>query len=215
MAAATTFIIVIGMALSATATPFNFELGGDTCDISDLNVDYAVSQMLSRLPKKREITNPVFYGQAAEIFETGRMELIGMDTLKRYGPVQSYCVNDTRLIQFDLVSDGGAQLAVPWRSCSGKEGMMTLVAGYTRFTVQLRVEGSGSDARMQYMGPTLPVATEDLDVVFEGAGPSIRTAVGVISKFFNPILREIWNAQFFRQFKGSLEEILPVGVNEV
>ncbi|XP_077527979.1 uncharacterized protein LOC144139543 [Haemaphysalis longicornis] len=214
MAATTALISLVCLALSATANPLDFEFGEHDCDFSDLNVEYAVNQLLARLPKEREITKTAFVDYDG-FFETGRMQATGLDTLKRYGPLERFCVNGTRVVQFDIVSDGGARLVVPWRSCSGHEGTITLVAGYSRFTVQLNVEGSGSDARLQYMGPNLLVATEDLDLVFEGAGPVFRTAVEIISKFLDPFLREVWKSQFFRQFNPSLQQILPVGINEV
>lgn len=203
--------LVVCLALSVKAAPPDSELGGNSCDFSDLNVDHAVNQIFTRLPKQREITDPVFLGYGG-IFETGRLQATGLDTLQRYGPLQRYCVNGTRVIQFDIVSDGGARLIVPWKSCSGTEGTIKLEAGYSRFTVQLKVEGSGSDVMLQYMGPNLHVATEELLVRFEGVGDRIMAAVGVICKLVDPLVREVWKAQFFRQFNASLQEILPVSV---
>lgn len=211
MAAMNALIAVVCLALSATANPLDFELGGNTCDFLDLNVEQAVNQMLARLPKQREMTNPE-YPDYGGFFETGRMQATGFDTLKRYGPLQRFCANGTRMVQFDLFNDGGARLVVPWKSCSGKEGTITLVAGYSRFTVQLKIERQGTDDVLQFMGPNLLVAMEDLMVVFEGAGPQIRTAVGIISKFLDSLLREVWMAQFLRLFNGSLQGILPVGL---
>lgn len=214
MAVTTALIAVACLALCATANPLDFELGGNTCDFSNLNVEASVNQLLPRLPKDREITRTVFPGDNG-FFETGRMQATGLDTLKRYGPLQRFCVNGTRLIQFDVVSDGGARLVVPWKSCSGKEGTITLVAGYSRFTVQLKIDAAGTDDILQFMGPNLIVAVEDLDLIFEGAGPGVRTAVGIIAKFLDPVLREVWKSQFFREFNASLQQIFPVGINPV
>ncbi|KAL1418035.1 hypothetical protein MTO96_026314 [Rhipicephalus appendiculatus] len=82
------------------------------------------------------------------------------------------------------MDNGDLAFYSPWRSCSGQEGHVKLLAHYSSFTVVFRLSprDSGNDVVLIYEAPALPVHVQDIYAIVEGAGDAIRTASRVLSK---------------------------------
>ncbi|KAL1418019.1 hypothetical protein MTO96_026300 [Rhipicephalus appendiculatus] len=141
------------------------------CDFSGIDLDGAVDKVLGLLPQYHAPDDRGFR-KAFNGLETGTLNVTGLDKIRRFGPIQPYCVNGTRLISVDVLDKGGAKLTLPWRACSGQEGTLNLRTKLSRFTLVLRVEAAGfnQDAALAYEGPIVPVIVLEPHVYIDGAG---------------------------------------------
>ncbi|KAL1418016.1 hypothetical protein MTO96_026297 [Rhipicephalus appendiculatus] len=142
--------------------------------------------------------------------ETGTLNVTGLDKIQRYGPIQPYCVNGTRLISVDLIDRDDVKLALPWRACSGQEGTLNLRADLSRFTLVFRVEAAGfnQDTILAYEGPIVPVIIVEPYVYIDGAGSGARAATMVLSRILPALTQHLWNDYFFMYFRGALRQAL-------
>ncbi|KAL1418023.1 hypothetical protein MTO96_026304 [Rhipicephalus appendiculatus] len=144
--------------------------------------------------------------------ETGDVNVIGFDQIRRFGPIHPYCVNGSRLMSVDLVSPEDVILSLPWRACSGQEGTVNLRAGFSRFTVVFGVQASGlnQDATLTFAGFS-PVITSEPHVYIDGAGTELRQATIILSKMLPSIPQYFWNIYFFTLIKGAIYQALGYG----
>lgn len=180
---------------------------GPTCDFRGIDVDAAVSRFLAKMPKDAKIGRKPFH-TIFPGFEVGGLQIQGLQLLRQFGPAVPYCVNGSRQLQVDLINNGRVFLSVPWRTCSGNEGSVTLSAGVSRFTVQLgfnRADSARGGANPHLLDYA-PAATEELFVGVLGAGPAAKPATVALSKIFDGVLREAWNNVFYQAFLGVLNE---------
>ncbi|KAL1418032.1 hypothetical protein MTO96_026311 [Rhipicephalus appendiculatus] len=175
--------------VAASAGAFPSELGFSAsfprtgCDFAGVDLEGAVDELLAKLPEKVTSFEGEYHTLVPGI-EIGYPVAIGLNKLRRYGPALPYCVNGTRFLKVDVMNNGDLAFTSPWRSCSGQEGHMKLLAHYSSWTVIFRVSpgGSGGDVVLTYDAPALPVHVQDIYLVVEGAGDTIRTASRVLSK---------------------------------
>ncbi|KAL1443174.1 hypothetical protein MTO96_046079 [Rhipicephalus appendiculatus] len=141
------------------------------CDFSGIDFDSAVDKVLGRLPPYHAPDDRGFR-RAFNGLEVGTLNVTGLDKIRRYGPIQPYCVNGTRLISVDVLDRGYAKLTLPWRACSGQEGTLNVRAELLRFTLVFRVEAAGfnQDAILAYEGPIVPVIIVEPQLYIDGAG---------------------------------------------
>ncbi|KAH7985528.1 hypothetical protein MRX96_013447 [Rhipicephalus microplus] len=179
------------------------------CDFSQLDLDGAVDKVIGLLPRYR-MPDEKGFRTAFKGFETGTLNITGLETIQRYGPIQSYCVNGTRLISVDLIEQGDAMLTLPWRACSGQEGTINLRTKLSRFTLILRVEAArpSQEVRLAYEGPIIPVFILDPKIYIEGAGTGVRVATMSISKIFPALSQRMWFDYFLIYFRGVVRHAL-------
>uniref|UniRef100_G3MRR3 Secreted protein n=1 Tax=Amblyomma maculatum TaxID=34609 RepID=G3MRR3_AMBMU len=189
---------------SAAAVPSD---GG--CDFTGLDLDRAVDKLLSKLPEYH-IPYVHEYHRAFAGVETGPLNLTGLNKVHRYGPLLPYCINDTRMLQLDLVSERDTFLSLPWRACTGHEGALLIKADVSRFTILLRVEnqGLGDNVKLAYEGPILPLSTENTKFEITGFGRRLIEKTNVLSTLFPAITQHAWNDYFFIYFRGALRKAL-------
>ncbi|KAH6927117.1 hypothetical protein HPB50_026899 [Hyalomma asiaticum] len=133
--------ICIGVAIAASQPA---TLSGDAgiCNFSGIDLYQKIVDIVKELPpeysqpdrKPEEVVPGVFLGTIV---------YTGLDNLKPYGPVFSYCRNGTRFVQIDLATDGHLMQAfTPWKTCGGQKGAIGTYAA-ARVTVTFEVKYSG------------------------------------------------------------------------
>ncbi|KAL1443175.1 hypothetical protein MTO96_046080 [Rhipicephalus appendiculatus] len=155
------------------------------CDFGELDLDGALDKVIGLLPRYH-MPDVRGFQRVFKGLEAGTLNITGLDKIQRYGPIQSYCVNGTRLISVDLIDRGDAMLTVPWRACSGQEGTLNLRTELARFTLIFRVEAAGpnQEATLAYEGPIVPVIIMEPQIYIDGAGNGLRVASISLSKLF-------------------------------
>ncbi|XP_075553952.1 uncharacterized protein LOC142586967 [Dermacentor variabilis] len=179
-----------------------------TCDISDLNLDNEVARVLARLPEIQasgpQELQPYFPG-----LEVAGFTIKGLNKLRLCGPLFPYCVNGSRMLQVDFVNDGDIVLSLPWKACSGHEGRFSVRAMFSRFTAQFRIlKPSEEGVKLELMGRIVPVTTEGLRGVVEGAGTEVRSASEILSVVFPSVVNELWYWQFSLDFDRAMRKAL-------
>ncbi|KAL3199783.1 hypothetical protein MRX96_013448 [Rhipicephalus microplus] len=184
-------------------------LRGPRCHFADLDIEALISNVLDKMPEEWA-TQPDFTQTLIPGVEIGGANVTGLRLLRLYGPIFPYCENGTRMIQFDLVNRGGGiQITFPWQFvCPAHGGTIGLAVGFTRITVPLRVDGSGSEAKLFYEGPATPVAIEKIHLRLTGAGKPLEDAFDLIGKLAPTHQREEWNRLFFTTLYEVFEKIL-------
>ncbi|XP_037501737.1 uncharacterized protein LOC119375592 [Rhipicephalus sanguineus] len=181
------------------------------CDFSGIDLDGAVDKMLGLLAQYRY---PDIRGfrMAFRGLETGDPSLTGLDKIRRFGPIQPYCVNGTRQISVDVIDRGDLTLSLPWRACSGHEGTVNLRAGLSRFTLIFRFEATGlnQDAILAYEGSLVPVIVLEPQVYIDGAGSELKAATMIISKILPGVTQYYYNIFFLGVFQAALLKSLGV-----
>ncbi|XP_075553954.1 uncharacterized protein LOC142586971 [Dermacentor variabilis] len=203
MRSATILVLAAYLATCGTATRH----GADTtCDFSALSLDDEVSRGLARLPEiqgsDRQQLEPYVAG-----LQVGEFTMKGLNKLRRYGPLFPYCINGSRMLQVDFVNDGDIALSLPWKVCSGHAGNFSLRATFSRFTAQFRIlESSGVGVKLELLGRIVPVATEGLRGIVDGAGSEVRFASQVLSAAFPSVVNEFWYWEFSVGFDRALRK---------
>lgn len=190
------------------------------CDFTGFNPSAAVSRVLAEMPTHTEHGHhefeTIFPG-----FEVGGLNVSGLHHIEQYGPAIPFCVNGSRLLQVDLIHNDNVALSMPWRSCSGREGIIRLGTELSRFTVQFQVVDSnlGDASALSFVQSLIPVTVEGVYATIEGAGEAFKTVTEVFSKVFDGIIRETWNQAFSSSFYDALqkavEESLQVRSNQI
>lgn len=199
------FAVIGFLSTTSTATLY----GADTtCDFTGLRLVNELSRMLGRLPE-----NHAFGPQRLRPFwpglELGGLSAEGLNKLRLYGPLFPYCINGTRMLQVDFLNDGDTTLSLPWKTCSGHEGRFKLRTMLSRFTAQFRVvESAGNEVKLEPMGRIVPVTTDGIRVVIEGAGSEVRTAFEVLSAMFPGVVNEVWYWKFSLVFDRTFRELV-------
>nr|XP_054928068.1 uncharacterized protein LOC129380170 [Dermacentor andersoni] len=177
------------------------------CDFSGIDLEGALDQILGKLPRYHAPDQGGFRRAFAGL-ETGTLNVTGLDKIRRYGPLHSYCVNGTRLMSVDVINDGDATLSLPWRACFGREGTLNLRTTLSRFTLVFRVTTGGSynNEVLVDEGPIVPVFSLDPHIYINGAGPEVRIASMTLSKLLPAITEGMWNDYFFIYFRGALRQ---------
>lgn len=198
-------LVVVCFVEMASAQPHT----DNSCDFMHLDLEGAVDKLLAKLPEYH-LVGPQSFGPVFPGLEIGGMNISGLNKVKRYGPLLPYCMNGTRMLQLDLINSFGTALSSPWRYCSGSEGNITLLTELTRLTTQFRVSvsESSSDVVLSYEGPTIPVTTEGLVVVLEGAGDIARKVTATLSLAFRGFLQHMSAFMFYRQFGVILQNAI-------
>lgn len=199
------------MVVAAAAMPNGKDA---SCDFTGFDPYAAVSRILAKMPTHTEPSNHKFSTfPGVSIFpgfEIGGLNVTGLDNIEQYGPALPFCVNGSRLLQVDLIHRADVTLSMPWRSCSGMEGSVSLRAELSRFTVQFRLVDSelGNETVLSFVSPVAPVILEGAHVVIEDAGQALKTATGVLSLVFDGVIRDMYNRLFFSSFQWALLKAL-------
>ncbi|XP_077521709.1 uncharacterized protein LOC144132870 [Amblyomma americanum] len=196
-------VCFVGM---ASAFPYTTD---NSCDFTHIDLDGAVDKLLAKLPEHHLVGSQSFSPLFAGL-EIGGLNISGLDGVHGYGPLLPYCVNGTRMLQLDLITSSNTALSTRWRHCSGSEGSIRLRSRITRLTTQFSVtlDESSRDVVLSYEGPAVPVATEGLILVVEGAGDIARQAIGGLSLAFNGAFQQLWRILFNEHFVVVLRNAL-------
>uniref|UniRef100_A0A224YA35 Metastriate one of each protein family n=1 Tax=Rhipicephalus zambeziensis TaxID=60191 RepID=A0A224YA35_9ACAR len=178
------------------------------CDFSGIDLEGAVDKVLDHLHHYRYPDQRGFQFAYSGL-ETGDVNVIGFDQIRRFGPIHPYCVNGSRLISVDFVAPDDVILSLPWKACSGQEGTVNLRAGFSRFTVVFGVQAGGlnQDATLTFEGFS-PVITSEPRVYIDGAGPELRQATIILSKMLPSLSQYYWNIYFFTLIKGAIYQAI-------
>lgn len=190
------------------------------CDFTGFDPGAAVSRVLAEMPTHTKLGHHEF-STIFPGFEIGGLNVSGLQHIEQYGPAIPFCVNGSRLLQADMIHNDNVALSMPWRSCSGREGIIRLGAELSRFTVQFHVVDSNlvEGSALSFVQSVIPVTVEGVYATIEGAGEALKTVTEVLSKVFDGIIRETWNQVFFSSFYGAIqkavEESLQVRSNQI
>ncbi|KAL1418041.1 hypothetical protein MTO96_026320 [Rhipicephalus appendiculatus] len=147
-----------------------------TCDFRGLRLRDELTRVLAELPKV-----PAFGTQDLSPYvpglEIAGFTVEGLDQLTLYGPLVPYCINGTRMLQADFFNEGNIVFTLPWKACSGHEG------------VKLRLASR-----------IVPVTTQGVRASVEGAGPDVRDASEKLSTLIPGLLEEMWYWEFAFEF---------------
>lgn len=174
---------------------------GDTsCDFGGLQLREELSRVLSRLAKVPE-SAPQELRPYMPGFEVTEFTVEGLDTITIHGPVFPYCVNGSRMLRADLISDGEIVFSLPWKACTGHEGVFKVSTSLFRFTAQFSVlESPGGGVKFELSRRVVPEATHGLRAFFDGVHPDLAQATRVLSMLFPRIIDELWYWQFTSEF---------------
>uniref|UniRef100_A0A224YCU0 Metastriate one of each protein family n=1 Tax=Rhipicephalus zambeziensis TaxID=60191 RepID=A0A224YCU0_9ACAR len=205
MAPLVLFAVVTFLIASSEATLY----GADTtCDYTGLRVDNELSRMLARLPETHAF-GPERVRSYWPGLEVGGFTVEGLNKLRLYGPLFPYCINGTRMLQVDFLNEGETSLSLPWKICSGHEGRFRLRTSLSRFTAQFRVaESPENGVKLEPMGRIVPVTTDGVRVIVEGAGSEVRTVFEVLSAMFPGVVNEVWYWNFSLVFDRTFRELI-------
>ncbi|XP_037577199.1 uncharacterized protein LOC119459559 isoform X3 [Dermacentor silvarum] len=173
-----------------------------------LRLDNEIARVLARIPENLghgpQKLQPYLPG-----LEVGGFTTKGLNKLRLHGPLFPHCINGSRMLQVDFVNDGDIVLSLPWKACSGHEGRFSLRAMFSRFTAQFRLlESPDEGVKLELMGRIVPVATEGLRFIVDGAGTEVRSAVEVLSALFPSIVNEFWYWEFSLAFYRALRKAI-------
>ncbi|KAL1418020.1 hypothetical protein MTO96_026301 [Rhipicephalus appendiculatus] len=179
------------------------------CDFGELDLDGALDKVIGLLPRYH-MPDDRGFRRVFKGLEAGTLNITGLDKIQRYGPIQSYCVNGSRLISVDLIDRGDAMLTLPLRACSGQEGTLNLRTELARFTLIFRVEAAGpnQEATLLFEGPIVPVIILEPQIYIDGAGNGLRVATMSLSKLFPALTQQVWVDYFLIYFRGVLRHAL-------
>ncbi|XP_037499879.1 uncharacterized protein LOC119373894 [Rhipicephalus sanguineus] len=195
--AATVCLVVV-----VAATPKN-----ESCDFSGIDLDYAVSSVLTQLPNDHPIGLTGFT-PLLPVIDIGFKQFNGFNKMTRYGPLVPYCVDGKYMAQVDLINSEDISMSAHWKACSGQEGEVILRNSLTRFTVQFRVvlHPVARAYRLEFEDAVVPVISAYPYVVIEGAGREVRGASMWLSKIFPAVTQNIWNDLFTKHFSVALRD---------
>ncbi|XP_037577189.1 uncharacterized protein LOC119459548 [Dermacentor silvarum] len=205
--------VCIGFAV-AVPQPSALSEDANDCDFSGIDLYQEVDAVIKELPpeysqpdrKPEEVIPGVFLGTI--VYK-------GLDNLRPYGPVLSYCRNGTRLVQVDLATDDRLMEAfMPWKTCGGQQGSIGTYAS-ARVTVTFKVvDTSTAEPSVKnqvnldhHSGPT-PVSVHAVSVYLRGAGDTVGSAVEIASKLFPQLPKEFWLDMVTWRLRTVLKEII-------
>ncbi|XP_050037379.2 uncharacterized protein [Dermacentor andersoni] len=205
--------VCIGLAV-AVAQPTVISGDAKDCDFSSIDLYQKVDAIVKELPPEYSQPNRKPEEVVPGIF-LGTIVYKGLDKLRPYGPVFSYCRNGTRLVQVDLATDDRLMEAfMPWKTCGGQQGSIGTYAR-ARVTVTFKlVDASAVEPSEKnqvtldhHSGPT-PVSVHVVAVYLRGAGDTIGSAVAITSKLFPQLPKEFWLDLVTRRLRNVLKEVL-------
>ncbi|KAL1418034.1 hypothetical protein MTO96_026313 [Rhipicephalus appendiculatus] len=131
------------------------------CVFPDVDLDATLTSVISQLTKHEEY----IHGDVSSykgLFDVECCNVTGLQFIRPYGPLLPHCVNGSSKVQVDLVSSVPIEVAMKWRTFTGKEGTLVLGAQLSRFTLQFEVveRPSENSTTLRLEDPVVPVATE-------------------------------------------------------
>lgn len=198
-----------------------------SCNLpGDASLEIEIKKLLDAMPKEKD--NPFMHGNVFPGLTVEGMKVRGFDNLERYGPIQTFCRNvesenggtiSQSIAQADFITTGIFGVSMPWKTCGGNSGVINVISGLTRFTLQFRVEpshpGSRDALKLTPVGGVKPVAVEDVDLVVMGAGDFLRGFGYVAGKLLNNQLRELLLEVMDWQMPLVFEQDRGIATNEV
>ncbi|KAL1418037.1 hypothetical protein MTO96_026316 [Rhipicephalus appendiculatus] len=84
------------------------------CDFAGMDLDYAVWNVLTRLPSDK-VMGPTGFTPFLPGIEIGVKKLIGFNKMIRYGPLVPYCVDGVHMVQVDLINSEDVSMSAQWK----------------------------------------------------------------------------------------------------
>ncbi|XP_077541762.1 uncharacterized protein LOC144153883 [Haemaphysalis longicornis] len=181
-------LAVILVFLTSSSAAENASSGN--CSFADEDLEHVINRdLIAKLPAVRSGTKH-FFGQYGTVLTTeGKIE--GLDSLRLFGTLLTFCRNGTRMVQFDLVNERPLSIEVT----HGPEELIT-TAGLVRFTVLVEAQGSGQGLRL-FRKAEVPVTIAKLWV---GAA---RSEESIIQQQFRQAPTDFW----YQGLYPDLEEL--------
>lgn len=175
------------------------------CTFADVNIDDEVfSGLIAKLPESIEY-GPQRYHSILPGLEVGGQTFEGLNKLRLFGPVIPYCFNKTRMVQADFFSDGDTRFWVPWKTCTGDEGRISMRCDYTRFTFQFRVVQSTVEGIKLEFDRAHPITTLGIRIFVQGSGSAVRATLEVLSALLPSFMQELWSGQFSKGINKAFQ----------
>lgn len=178
----------------------------DNCNFLDENLERAIYTFIGKIPAENSHkfdrgSNP------AEGFTVFDFKLLGLNSLRPFGPFLTFCRSGRRLVQFDLVNN--RPLVLVGSSVGNDSNSYQIVsrALIVRFTMQIEVEGSGDNLKIHHR-LNMPVSMVGLNMLLKAADKEVD--LGTLYNSRKPdFLRTLWNGVLYTALDKVIAEILP------
>lgn len=197
----TRLAVVIFLVIMVAPTSY-----GKDCVFTDLNLDAALTSVITELSKYEECIQPDIRSYRGLLY-IECCNVTGLGNLRQYGPLLPYCVNGTRKLQVDLVNHGDPiEVIMNWTTYTGIEGTLVLGAQLSRFTLQFEVveRPSGNSIVLRLEEPVVPVATEMAYAVVGNVGEIARAATTFWSDLLPSVTERAWKYYFFEHLRWAI-----------
>lgn len=123
--------------------------------------------------------------------------------LRHQKVTSSECVRD--YINFKSVSEYPLRLVVPWESCDGRSGRITVSPTVFEISGALDVSTKGGRDLVELAGVHI-TSFKGLNVDFEGAGSSARTLFSALGKYLEESGKPLWFGFLSGQVQNALRQ---------
>lgn len=178
----------------------------DYCNFLDDHLERAIYSFIEKIPA--EISHKVDRGSnPAEGFNFFDFKLLGLNSLRPFGPFLTFCRSGRRLVQFDLVNNRPLVLVGSSVGTDSNTYQIVSRALIVRFTAQFEVEGSVDRLKI-YHRLNMPVSMVGLNVLLKAADKAVD--LGTLNNSQKPdFLRTLWNGVLYTLLDKVIGEILP------
>lgn len=202
----TVFIFAAVLLMSNAATSDE-----ETCSFHDSHLERAIREVIAKLPAEHAGTVDSDDEKAGESSspDVSKLRLIGLNTLRPFGPFFTFCPNGSRVVQFDLVNEKPLRMVATFAGDSGKEHEIESHAFLVRFTTQFVVDGAGENVKLHHR-VIMPVAMVGLSFGLKGADKETDEALGAFTRTFPPhFLHDLWHGLLFSELEEIFSESTP------
>ncbi|XP_077552019.1 uncharacterized protein LOC144166378 [Haemaphysalis longicornis] len=178
------------------------------CDFEDENVERAIYEFLGKLPALRSPVVDDNPGGGATGVNISDFRMVGLNSLRPFGPFLTFCRGYSRIVQFDLINENPLHIMGSIRRPDGFPLEMDATALVVRLTSQFTVTGSGENVEL-HPERNLPVSLVGLSLRIEGLDDDINEKVtAAINSVKSGFLSTMWNAVLFHVLEKVFNEIL-------
>lgn len=180
----------------------------ENCAFHNGHLERAIFEFLGKLPAVRPETFDKAGGDEDGLNIT-EFRMVGLNSLRPFGPFLTFCRDGSKVVQFDLVNEEPLRIIGAFTPPKdGKPHELETKALLARITSQLRVEGMGENVKLHPKG-NLPVSLVGLSLEVEGFDEDTNDEITASISHSKPgFLNTMWNGMLFYVLEKVFNEIL-------